>query len=159
VAHAHRVILAGLASVLYLGGWAIPALSPATDPERPVWLCAGALLLLAKTWAVVEGAARFRRAFSPPPRAASAFRSQGLALCLALGSLGATALWLGWGPPPAVDLLVRLSLLVVLTLGVAALAHRVRFGLRARRGAGLASASASAGGPGPGREGRLRAFL
>ncbi|MGD0526116.1 MAG: NADH-quinone oxidoreductase subunit H, partial [Polyangiaceae bacterium] len=50
---AHRIVIAGLASALFLGGWVLPGLSPAAQDARPALELGGAAWLLGKTWGLV----------------------------------------------------------------------------------------------------------
>src|SRR5262249_7296397 len=57
---AHTVLVAGLASVLFLGGWLLPGLSAAEQDARPVLELAGTAWLLAKTCAIALATAWVR---------------------------------------------------------------------------------------------------
>ncbi|MGH7434564.1 MAG: hypothetical protein ACRENE_02735, partial [Polyangiaceae bacterium] len=130
-ARIHRVVLAGLAVALLLGGWRVPGVAPAVQDARPVLELAGAALYLAKTWAVVLGLAFVRVLWQRPTLAersrAVAFRR----LPVAVAALGATALWMWWRPAPAVEILAGGVLAVLLAGLLAAVATRVRQALAA----------------------------
>lgn len=139
---AHRLVVAGLASALFLGGWLLPGLSPAAQDARPVLELAGAAWLLLKTWGLVVLLAWARRAL---PTRTAAERSRQAALWqapLALAVLGVTVAWGWWSPAGAVQTLVSGSLVAAVALAAAAMAQRVRAGLAA-----------------PASEGRLSPFL
>jgi NADH-quinone oxidoreductase subunit H len=126
---AHRVIVAGLASALFLGGWLLPGLGAAQQEAQPALELAGAACLLAKTWALVLLMACARWAL---PRWRMAQRTRATALWiapLAMAVLAATAAWTWWSPSPATQLLVSTSLVAAVGLGAATLTHRVRHGL------------------------------
>jgi NADH-quinone oxidoreductase subunit H len=129
---AHRVVVAGLASALFLGGWLLPGLTPAEQDARPWLELAGAAWLLAKTWGVVLGLGWVRWAL---PRRAMGERTRATALWLAplaVAALAATAAWTWWSPARAAQLLVSGTLVAVVALGAAALAHRIRYAVEAR---------------------------
>jgi NADH-quinone oxidoreductase subunit H len=125
----HRVALAGLTSVLFLGAWSLPGLTFAEQDSRPVLQLFGAACLIAKTLAVLSALALSRWALVPMPLRA---RSQVTALWVipaALVTFGAMVLWSSWSPWPEAQVIVSGSLLVTSLLGVAALTHRLRHGL------------------------------
>lgn len=130
-ARTHRIVLAGLAVALLLGGWRVPGVAPAVQDARPALELAGAALYLGKTWAVLVGLALVRTLW---PRRSLAERSRAVALRLlplALGTLGATALWAWWRPAPAIEILAGGVLAVLVVAIFAALATRVRHALAA----------------------------
>jgi NADH-quinone oxidoreductase subunit H len=132
----HRIVIAGLAVALLLGGWRLPGVSPAVQDARPTLELAGAVLFLAKTGTVVVALAAAR---SLGGGLSLRERSRSVALRLvplSLGALGATIAWDALKPGPAVE---RLSsgLLVVLVASVAAaLAARARHAVVAERAQG-----------------------
>ncbi len=126
---AHRIVFAGLAVVLFFGGWLLPGLQPAQQEARPVLQLLGAAWLLAKTVTILLACAAARWAL---PVATSAARTRATLVCLlplSAGALGMTAAWLWWSPTAAVQLLVSTSLVVVVALTLVAFAHRLRCGL------------------------------
>ncbi len=126
---AHRFVLAGLASTLFLGGWSLPGLSPAQQDGRLLLEAAGAAWLLAKTWTLVLGLAVLRDAL-PVRRLADASRTTTRReLPLALAALGATAAWTRWTPEGAAQLLVSGSLVAIAALVAVAVVHRLRHGV------------------------------
>jgi NADH-quinone oxidoreductase subunit H len=130
-ARGHALLVAGLASVLFLGGWSLPGLSAAEQDARPVLELAGALLLLAKTWGLAVLGAWVRWA-CPPARLAERTRATALWLSpLAVAAFAATALWTWWGPARTVQLLVSHALVAAVALAVVAVAARIRHGLLA----------------------------
>ena len=139
---AHRLIIAGLASTLFLGAWVLPGLSPAAQDGRPALELAGAAWLLLKTWGLVALLAAARTAL---PRRRLSERSRRTAMAfapLSMGVLLASAAWSWWSPVGPAQLLVSGTLVAAVGLGTLALAQRVRHGLGA-----------------PGAEGHLSPFL
>jgi NADH-quinone oxidoreductase subunit H len=125
----HRIVVAGLASALFLGGWLLPGLSAAEQGARPALELLGAAWLLAKTGALVAATAWTGWAL---PRARLSERSRATALWagpLAAAALVATAAWTWASPPRATQLLVSASLLAAVVLCGAAFGHRLRHGL------------------------------
>mgnify|MGYP001156658069 CR=1 FL=1 len=128
---AHALLVAGLASVLFLGGWALPGWGAAEQDARPALELAGAFLLLAKTWGLAVLGAWVRWA-CPPARLAERTRATALWLSpLAVAAFAATALWTWWGPARTVQLLVSHGLVAAVALAVVAVAARLRHGLAA----------------------------
>jgi NADH-quinone oxidoreductase subunit H len=139
---AHRLVVAGLASALFLGGWLLPGLSPAVQDARPALELAGAAWLLLKTCGLVTLLAWARRAL---PRRTPAERSRQAAVWMApvsIAVLAATVAWGWWSPPAATQTLVSGAMVALAALAALAMAHRVRAGLA-----------------GPASEGRLSPFL
>jgi NADH-quinone oxidoreductase subunit H len=139
---AHRLVVAGLASALFLGGWLLPGVSPAVQNARPALEAAGCAWLLLKMWGLVTLLAWGRQAL---PRRTAVERSRRAALWQApvsLGVLAATVAWAWWSPPGPAQTLVSGALVALAGLAVLAMAHRVRAGLAA-----------------PPSEGRLSPFL
>jgi NADH-quinone oxidoreductase subunit H len=133
---AHRLVVAGLAVILFLGGWWLPGLSPAQQDGRPALELAGVAWLLLKTCAVVfalswAGLALPRRRLEEGTRATTIWR-----VPLALLSLALTAVWTWWGPERAVELLVSGSLLAVVAIAIVAGAQRLRHGVLSPGGDG-----------------------
>ncbi len=136
---AHALVVAGLASVLFLGGWLLPGLNPAEQDARPALELAGVACLLAKTWGVAVLAAWVRWAL-PPQRLADRTRATALWQApLAVATLAATTLWTLWGPAQTAQLLVSGSLLGGVALVVLAIGVRLRHGLVAAGGDGRLS--------------------
>jgi NADH-quinone oxidoreductase subunit H len=126
---AHRVIVAGLASVLFLGGWLLPGVSAAEQDARPVLEIAGAVWLLTKTATLVVCMAWIRWGL---PRWSMAQRSRATILWagpLAAIAIAAAAAWTWWAPAPAAQSVVSISLVVAVGLATLALADRLRHGL------------------------------
>ena len=133
---AHRLVIAGLASALFLGGWVLPGLSPAAQDARPALELGGAAWLLGKTWGLVVLLSWSRTAL-PHRRLTERSRRTALALVpLSLAVLVATAVWTWWSPVGPAQLLVSGTLVGVVALAGLALAHRVRYGLGAAGGEG-----------------------
>ncbi|MDP8999338.1 MAG: hypothetical protein M3O46_04430, partial [Myxococcota bacterium] len=53
---------------------------------------------------------------------------------VSLVALAATAAWTWWSPPPAVQLLASMSLVIAVGFAVAAVAHRLHHGLMSPAG-------------------------
>jgi NADH-quinone oxidoreductase subunit H len=126
---AHRIVFAGLAAIVFFGGWLLPGLQPAQQEARPVLQLLGAAWLLTKTVTILLASAAARWAL---PVATLAARTRATLVCLlplSAGALGMTAAWLWWSPTAAVQLLVSTSLVVVVALTLVAIAHRLRCGL------------------------------
>jgi NADH-quinone oxidoreductase subunit H len=139
---AHRFIVAGLASTLFLGGWSIPGLSPSQQDGRPLLELAGAVCLFAKAGALVAVLAIVRQAL-PVRSPAEAVRSTALrSLPLALTALVLTAAWTRWGTEAPAHAMVSVSLVVCAVLAGGGILHRLRYGVAE-----------------PGAEGQLSTFL
>jgi len=133
---AHRLIVAGLASALFLAGWILPGLSPAAQDARPALELGGAAWLLGKTWGLVVLLAWSRTAL-PHRRLTERSRRTAFALVpLSIAVLAATAAWTWWSPVGPAQLLVSGTLVAAVALAGLALAHRVRYGLGAPGGEG-----------------------
>ncbi len=129
VFRAHRIVVAGLASVLFLGAWSLPGVPFAEQDARPILQFAGVACLMAKTVVVLSGMAWSRWALTPMPLPQ---RSQLTVLWLipaGLLAFGTMALWSFWSPRPATQLMMTGSLLIAALLGAGAIAHRLRHGL------------------------------
>jgi NADH-quinone oxidoreductase subunit H len=123
---AHRFVLAGLASALFLGGWLVPGLSCAAQQASLVWMSLGAVFFLAKTYAVVVAASLVRSALPQPGLAERTRVAVVWLLPLAGASLVATAAWTSWGPPRTIQVLISGSLVLTAALVVLALLDRLR---------------------------------
>lgn len=129
VLRAYRIVVSGLASVLFLGAWSIPGSSFAEQDGRPILQLLGAACLIAKTGLVVLGMAWSRWVLAPLPLSQ---RSRLTALWLfpaGLATFGLGALWSFWSPRAATQATLTGALLIAAVLGVAALAQRLRHGL------------------------------
>ncbi len=133
---AHRFVLAGLATTLFLGGWSLPGLSPAQQDGRLLLEAAGAAWLLAKTWTLVLGLAILRDALPARPLASASRTTTRRELPLAIAALGATAAWTRWTPEGAAQLLVSGSLVAIGALAAVAVAQRLRHGVLSPGGDG-----------------------
>jgi NADH-quinone oxidoreductase subunit H len=133
---AHRFVLAGLAAVLFLGGWSLPGLSPAQQDGRLALEVAGAAWLLAKTAALVVAISAVRWTL-PRRRLAESTRATTLVrLPLALVALVLSVAWAWWTPQRAAQILMSGSLVGVTTLVAIAFVQRLRHGVRASGGDG-----------------------
>jgi NADH-quinone oxidoreductase subunit H len=136
---AHRLLVAGLAATLFLGGWLLPGLTAAQQDAHPALEVAGAVWLLAKTAALVVLMSWSRLVL---PRRRLVERTQTTALWLApisLAALVAAASWTWWSPAPAAQLLVSGALVALVTLAAFALVHRFRHGMLSSAGDGRLS--------------------
>jgi NADH-quinone oxidoreductase subunit H len=135
VLRAHRILIAGLAAILFLGGWTLPGLAPAQQDARPLLQWLGELWLLAKTIALVAAVAGSRWAW-PARRARAGSWASSVSSALGLFGLpavllGATIAWTAWTLPQAEQLLVSGSLVAVVVLVALAAAQRLRHALYA----------------------------
>ena len=136
---AHRLVVAGLASSLFLGGWLLPGLTVAVQNASPMLQLAGAAWLLAKTAALVV-LVTWSRAVLSQARLGERSRTAAVWLVPAsLASLLATAGWSYWSPARATQLLVSGSLVALVVLVVLAMIHRVRYGVLSPVGDGRVS--------------------
>jgi NADH-quinone oxidoreductase subunit H len=136
---AHRLLVAGLASALFLGGWLLPGLTASEQAATPLLQLGGAAWLVAKTCGLVVLLTWSSRAL-PEARVAERTRSATLWLLpAALAALLATAAWTWWSPARAAQLLVSGSLVAFVALLGLALVHRVRHGLLSPLGDGHVS--------------------
>ena len=126
---AHRFIIAGLASALFLGGWSLPGLSAAQQDGRVLLELAGVALLLAKTWALVLGLAVLREALPARRLVERSRATTRREIPLAVAALVATAAWTRWSPEGAAQLLVSGSLVASAALAAVVVAQRLRHGV------------------------------
>jgi NADH-quinone oxidoreductase subunit H len=139
---AHGILVAGLASVLFLGGWLLPGFGAGEQDARPLLELAGAVWLLAKTSGIFLLTAWVRWALPAQPAAERTRATAWRLAPLAVLAFGATALWTWWGPARTVQLLVSGALVAVVALAAVAVALRLRHSLLA-----------------PSSDGRLSPFL
>jgi NADH-quinone oxidoreductase subunit H len=128
---AHRLIVAGLASVLFLGGWLLPGVPPATQDARPWLELVGAGVLLAKTGVIVLMLAAAGAFGARLPLGARAKETLFLRVPVALVALGTTAAWSWWGPRGAAQTLVSCGLVAAVTLTALAVGQRLKQGVGA----------------------------
>jgi NADH-quinone oxidoreductase subunit H len=134
VCRAHRMVVAGLASALFLGGWLLPGLSASQQDAHPALELAGAAVFLVKTSAILLLLAWARWAV-PEQHLAERTRTTALWLTpLSIFAVGASAAWTWWSPAVAAQLLVSQSLVAVVALAVLALVQRLRHGVLAPGG-------------------------
>jgi NADH:ubiquinone oxidoreductase subunit H len=130
----HRLILAGLMCVLFLGGWQLPGIPSIKQAGSPSLELAGAAWFLTKTWSVVILTAWVRwsmpRCYVGRDIGGSAI-SATLLTTLAVAS---TAAWIWWAPAPSLQHLVNVSLCVGVAMASAALAQRLHHGLTSGEG-------------------------
>jgi NADH-quinone oxidoreductase subunit H len=126
---AHRLVIAGLASVLLLGGWVLPGLSPAAQAGRPTLELLGAAWLLGKAWSLVALLAWARSALGWRTLAERSKRTATAYAPLSIAAVLATAAWTWWSPTGPVQLLVSAILVAAAALGAATLVQRLMGGL------------------------------
>ncbi len=125
----HRIIVAGLACSLFLGGWRLPGLSAAEQDSRTALELAGGAWFLVKTCSLSMAIAWTRWAV---PGRTQAGRSRATALWFAPASaaaLAATFAWTRWSPAASTQAVVSDSLVAVVSLAALALAQRLRHGI------------------------------
>jgi NADH-quinone oxidoreductase subunit H len=139
---AHRSLVAGLASALFLGGWHLPSWLPSGREGQAVFDLAGCAWFVAKAAGLIVVAAWVRWAL---PRRRMAERTRTTALCsapLAAGAFLASAAWSSSFLTGAEQALVSGLIFVAAALASLALGARLRHGLVV-----------------PGGNGRLSSFL
>jgi NADH-quinone oxidoreductase subunit H len=133
---AHRFVVAGLASVLFLGGWSLPGLSPAQQDGRLGLEVVAAAWLLGKTAAVVLAMSAVRWTL-PRRRLAESTRATTLArLPLAVAALVLSVAWTWWTPHGTAQLLMSGSLVGMTALVAVAIVQRLRHGVLSAGGDG-----------------------
>jgi NADH-quinone oxidoreductase subunit H len=130
---AHRIVLAGLAASLFLGGWLLPGLSPAQQDAVPALQLAGAAWLLAKAAALVLCLAWARWAFPPAPLGDGSRTTALRGLPLAALAFAATAAWTHWAPSRSAQDLVSGALAALVALGALSVLARALHALSPRR--------------------------
>jgi len=131
VARAHRIIVAGLAGALFLGGWSLPGLSPAQQEALPVLQAVGAACWLAKTAALGVGLSLARCGFGRASQGARSRATVTWVAPLSLVAFGTTAAWMWWSPGPAAQLLVSAALVTLAALWSLAMLQRFKHGVAA----------------------------
>jgi hypothetical protein len=129
ILRAHRILVAGLAAVLFLGAWGLPGVPFADEDAHPILQLVGLLGLMAKT-AVVLGAVAWSRWALAPMSLSKRSRISAFWLFPAgLIAFGAVALWSRLSPPSAVQQVTSGALLIGFILTAAATVHRLRQGI------------------------------
>ena len=131
----HRLILAGLMCVLFLGGWQLPGIPSLEQAGNRSLELAGAVWFLTKTWSVVILTAWVRWSM---PRCYVGRDIGGSAISAALlttFAVASTAAWI-WlvAPAPSLQHLVSVLLCVGVALASVALAQRLHHGLTSGEG-------------------------
>ncbi|HEY4016477.1 MAG TPA: NADH-quinone oxidoreductase subunit H [Polyangiaceae bacterium] len=122
----HHALIAGLAVLLFLGGWLLPGVAAARQDASVALQVVGAVWLLAKTRVVWMLALAARWALRGMPLGQSA---RALSLWLAAASaavVAGTAAWSWWAPTPPEQLLVSAAIVAGVAATAVAFAHRVR---------------------------------
>ncbi|AKT43967.1 complex I subunit 1/NuoH family protein [Chondromyces crocatus] len=130
---ANVLVMCGVASALFLGGWQIPGVSAAIVETRPGLQALGALLFLVKSWTLILGVVWLRWVL---PRVRL---DQMTSLCwrwlvpLALTAALLTGLWTVAQVPQATQLVISVVTFALSFLLLAHFTHRVRETLRSTR--------------------------
>ncbi|MDP9033591.1 MAG: NADH-quinone oxidoreductase subunit H [Myxococcota bacterium] len=124
----HRLIVAGLASSLFLGGWLLPGLSSSQQGSRGALAIAGAAWFLVKTSSLTMAISWSEWAL---PGGALAERSRRAAVWLAASgaSMAASFAWTRWSPDHSTQYVVSGSLVGIVLLAAMAVAHRIHHDL------------------------------
>jgi NADH-quinone oxidoreductase subunit H len=123
---AHLLVMCGLATALFLGGWQLPGVPPVHQETRLVLQIAGVGLFLVKSWALIA-AVIWARWTLPRLRLEQLTR-----LCwkyfvpVAALAFGISACWVVWSPGRAVELVVSGATFAMAVLGTVYFAQRVR---------------------------------
>ncbi len=128
VGRAHRIVIAGLAGALFLGGWSLPGLSPAQQDAQQVLETAGAAWWLMKTAGLAVAVSLVRCGLAPTPLAVRTRATVTWVAPLSVVALAATAAWMWWSPTPAAQLLVSGALVTVAAACGVALLQRLKHG-------------------------------
>jgi len=125
----HRLVVAGLVTALFLGGWSLPGLTAAQQDSRPALQAIGAVIYLAKlvVVALAIGASCWMapaRTYPEQTRRTAVFFVPLSAACF-LASVVSS----GWGPPAAVQMLGSASLVAIALFVVVGCARRLVLGL------------------------------
>jgi len=129
VGRAHRILVAGLAGALFLGGWSLPGLSPAQQEALPLLQAVGAACWLAKTAALGVGLSLARCGLEQAARGARSRATVTWVAPLSLVTFGTTAAWMWWSPGPAAQLLVSAALVTLVALSSLAMLQRFKHGV------------------------------
>jgi NADH-quinone oxidoreductase subunit H len=129
-ARVHRLVVCGLATALFLGGWSLPGVSAAQQDARPVLEIAGAALFSGKLGVLVVTAALLQRALAAGRPVAVRGWAAPWPLGLSLAATLVAAGWSSWGAARALQALVSPSLVVVAAALALAVTQRLRHGLR-----------------------------
>jgi NADH-quinone oxidoreductase subunit H len=129
VGRGHRLVIAGLAAALFLGGWSLPGLSPGQQEAQPALQVAGAAWWLLKTAALAVGVSLVRCGLAPSWLAAGSRATVTWIAPLSMVVFAATAAWMWWSPGPAAQLLVSGALVTLAALGATATVQRLRHGV------------------------------
>jgi NADH-quinone oxidoreductase subunit H len=130
----HRIIVAGLASVLFLGGWRLPGIPSAEQTESPVLELAGAAWLFAKTWSLVVLMAWIRWSLCRREVGRNTLASAITAALWSVAAAASTAAWIGWAPPPSLQRMLSALLSVAVAVAGLALVQRLHHGLTSAEG-------------------------
>jgi NADH-quinone oxidoreductase subunit H len=129
VGRGHRIVVAGLATALFLGGWSLPGLSPGQQEAQPALQAAGAAWWLLKTAALAVGVSAVRCGLAPASLADGSRATVTWIAPLSMAVFAATAAWMWWSPGPAAQLLVSGALVTLVALWSTATVQRLRHGV------------------------------
>lgn len=129
VSRGHRIVVAGLASVLFFGAWSLPGVALAEQDAHPLLQLAGVACLMAKTAAVLLGMAWSRWALAPLPLPRRSWATTLWLIPAGVAAFGTAAFWSLWSPRPALQATMTGSLVILAALAGAAFAQRLRRGL------------------------------
>jgi NADH-quinone oxidoreductase subunit H len=127
---AHRLVLCGLVAALFLGGWSLPGVSPAQQDGRPLLEVAGAFVFWLKVGTLLAAAGAAEQVLPGGPLGVASRRRTPWQLALSLAAAAAAAGWSSWEPAHAVQPLMSPALVLLTAAALAALALRLRHGLR-----------------------------
>jgi NADH-quinone oxidoreductase subunit H len=126
---AHRLVVAGLACALFLGGWSLPGLSPGQQEASPWLEATGAAWWLLKTGTLAMALSLARVGLGPTPLPTGSRAMVTWVAPLSLVAFGATAAWIWWSPGPAAQLLISGALVTLAALWGIALVQRLKHGV------------------------------
>jgi NADH-quinone oxidoreductase subunit H len=121
----HLAVLSGLAAAAFLGGWQIPGLAPG-EATALAWRLVGAVLLVAKTLAVMALLVRTRRALPGMTSRAVIGLAWRVLVPLAVLSLLLTLAWEAARPDRLVQILVSTVLSALVAVAVTYTIDRLR---------------------------------
>ncbi len=124
----HHVLVAGLASLLFLGGWVLPGADPARQASEVPLEVLGTLWLLAKTRLAMMTFASLRWVL--PTLGGSTARAMRRSVAgAAIAVLVGTAAWCRWAPGPSEQRIASVSLVIAVGAACVAWAQRLRSAL------------------------------
>lgn len=131
IGRGHRLVVAGLVTALFLGGWSLPGLTSAQQGSRPALQALGAAAYLAKVIVVTSVVAASRWTAPAATYREQARRTALVFIPLSMACFLAITAYGGWGPPAAVQMLASASLIMVVMFVAVGFGRRLIFGLTA----------------------------